>query len=119
MTTGQLVRISFPKILHRGQLQKLIHPLFDLLFALFLDLQSKRNILLHSHITKQRIILKYEADPPPASRNLIDPFPLYQNISVIRTVQSGDHAENRCLTASTRTEQSRQMTFFYAEGHIS
>ena len=100
LTTGQLTWISFFQSFQSDQLYQFHNPLLDILLIRFLYFQSKRNIIIHSHITEKGIILEHKSNASLAGRNIIDHSSVNDDLPAVRLFQTGDHTEDRCLSAS-------------------
>ena len=100
LTTGQLTWISFFQSFQPDQLYQFHNPLLDILLIRFLYFQSKRNIIIHSHIPEKGIILEHKSNASLAGRNIIDHSSVNDDLPAVRLFQTGDHTEDRCLSAS-------------------
>ena len=68
-----------------NKLQEAIDPVSNLLLGGFADLQSERHVLPDCHVTKQRIVLEYEADSSVLYWYTSRVFPRQCNSSTVRS----------------------------------
>ena len=118
LTTGQLTWISFFQSFQPDQLYQFHNPLLDILLIRFLYFQSKRNIIIHSHITEKGIILEHKSNASLAGRNIIDHSSVNDDLPAVRLFQTGDHTEDCRLSASTWSQKTDQLTFFDAKTYV-
>ena len=118
LSTGQLTWISFLKSFQPDQLYQFHNSLFNIFFVSFLYLQSESNVIIHSHIPEKGIILEHKSNTSLAGRNIIDHSSVNDDLAAIRLFQTGDHTEDRCLSASAGTEKTDQLTFFDAKTYV-
>ena len=88
-----------------NQRQHFRHPLFDLIFRHLLDAQTERDILKHVQMRKQCVTLKHCVHMAFMRRQVVDAFPLEENVSLFRIHKAADDTQRRCFSAAGRTEE--------------
>ena len=118
LSAGQLTGVPFLQSLQTDEFDQFADTFFRFFFIGFLHIQSKCNVLGYGHIAEQRIVLKHESDASLARRNVVDHFSIDIDLSGIWCLQSGDHTQDRGLTASAGTQQTDQFSLFNGKIHI-
>ena len=118
LAAGQLTWISFFQAFQPDQLYQLHNPLSDILLIRLLYLQAKCNIIIHRHIPEKSIILEHKSNASLAGRHIIDHSSVDDDLSAVRLLQTGDHTENRSLSASTGTQKTDQLSLFDTKAYI-
>ena len=101
LAAGQLTWISFFQAFQPDQLYQFHNPLLDILLIRLLYFQTKRNIIIHSHISEKSIILEHKSNASLAGRHIIDHSSVNDDLTAVRLLQTGDHTEDRSFSAST------------------
>ena len=118
LAAGQLTWISFFQAFQPDQLYQFHNPLLDILLIRLLYFQTKRNIIIHSHIPEKGIILEHKSNASLAGRNIIDHSSVNDDLPAVRLFQTGDHTEDCRLSASTWSQKTDQLTFFDAKTYV-
>src|SRR5215203_5377798 len=72
------------------------------------DLQAEGDVLEYGHVLEGRIVLEDEADPPLLGRQIRLLLVGDEDLAAIRTLQTGDHAQQGGLAATARSEEGGQ-----------
>ena len=86
--------------------------------ALFLQLQSKGNIVCNTHMRKQRVLLKHRVDVTFVGRQSSDILSLKNHTPLIGHDKSADHTQRCGLPASGRSQQSHKLIFTDIDAQI-
>ena len=118
LSTRQLTRIPFLQSFQTYQFYQFSDPGVYRFFIYFLNFQTKCYVIINSHITEQRIILKYKSDSSLTGRHIVDYFSIDNDLAAVRSFQTCDHSKNGCFSTSTRSQQADQPAFFDSEIYI-
>ena len=118
LTAAQLIGVALAHVREPYQFQKLLHPVGDELLALFLDLQTVGDVRVHRHEREQCVVLEYEPDTAFAGGNRVDVPAVYADVAAVLLFKSGEHSEDRGLSAAAGAEKSDQLALFKSEAHV-
>ena len=93
----------------RTSLQHLGNARVDLGLRPAEHLQAKADILAHSHVRKQRVVLEYGVDGPLEWRQRRNVFAVKQDSPLSREFKAGNQPQQCCLSASGRPEQGEEL----------
>ena len=111
LPAGELMRKSLLQFLKAEQFQQFCDARFGVGGFPFLNLQSKGNVLEHSHVLEQRVILKNKTDVPLLDFDIVDPLPAHEDVAVGGHFQSSNQAQHSRFAAAARPKQRQQLAF--------
>src|SRR5438045_3970399 len=71
--------------------------------------EAEGDVLHHTLVRKDRVVLVHHADVTPVRRHVVDPRTVEEDLAAILLVESGDGTEQRGLAATGRTEQREEL----------
>src|SRR5690606_17098795 len=81
-------------------------------------IQTEGHVLLHREVPKQRVVLKDEADGSGPCMQMRGFFVAEPYRAGVRSLESGQDAQNRALTAAGRAEQRHESAALDLEAHV-
>src|SRR3954449_13055110 len=115
------MRIAIGEPVELYQLEQCVHLVADLFVArprsARLHPQAECDVLEHAHVTEQRIVLEHEADLALTDILLGGIFAMKQDAARVRRLESRNHAQQRGLAATGRSQQSDELAGGKCEVH--
>jgi hypothetical protein len=100
LSTRKLRRILLPMFFQLHKAEQLVHRFANLLALASSDLQTITNIFLDSHLRKQRVRLKDDADSTFTCRKIGYVFSVEDYLARVWLFEARDDAKDRCLAAA-------------------
>ena len=81
-------------------------------------LQRERDIALDRHVREQRVALEHHAHRAPLRRAVGEILAVEQDATAVGHVEAGDHAQQRGLAATRRTEKGEELAGLDADADV-
>ena len=118
LTAGKLAGIPPLQSPKSDQVYQFHHTAGNGFPVYFLNLQAKGDVVIHSHVPEQRVVLEHKSNATLARRNVIDHFSVNADLTAVGVFQTGDHAENGGFAAAAGSQQTNQLSLFNTEADI-
>ena len=108
-------------VFHAGQLDEIEDRedlLADLLLAEASELQAVRDVVVHVHVRKQRVVLEHHRGIALVRRLLVDLLVAEIDLADVRALKARDHTQGRGLAASGRSEQRHEFAGLDVQRHV-
>ncbi len=113
LAARQLRRVAAAQAFQLDQAQQLIDPPGDLglrrLVIALAHVQAERDVSGYGHVLEQRILLEHEAHAARGRRGKGDVLVVEQHLTGVGKLQAGDHAQQRRLAGTRRSQQRQQL----------
>ena len=80
-----------------------------------MHLETVADVFRHIHGGEQRVVLEHETDVALFGAHLRHVHAVNENLALVRSLQTADDAEDRCLAAAGGAEQREKVPAFYIE----
>ena len=118
LSAGQRIGHTIRILIDLYQLQELFRFGSDHVLGHLPVLQTEGNVLAHGHVREDRIVLEYHADVSLAGIHIVDQRIVKIKFAVFNRVESGNHAQQRGLSAAGRPQQREEFTVAYIQTQI-
>ena len=108
--------VAVPGEVHLGE--RLLHPAGLVGAGDPADLEPVRDVLRHSHVREQRVVLEHHAGVPLVRRPVGDVVVAEVDVTGGREVEAGHHAQRRRLAAAARPEQREELAGSDGDGDV-
>src|SRR5688572_19526868 len=102
-------------LLEIDQIEHLVYSSINTRSALFSQLETKRDILLYSHLLEKITVLKDHSEIALLRGNAGGKMVLQYYFTFIRLQQSGDQTQNSALAAAGLAQQHQKLSFGYLQ----
>jgi hypothetical protein len=109
LTAGELRGTPAEKRIERDAPGRRAHAPIDLVGWHFPGTQRKRDVVVHTEVRIQRVVLKHDRDVTRGWFDIVDDPIANPDPAFVRPLESGEQAEQRCLSASRWTEQDKAL----------
>ena len=111
LSAGHLVDTAFFKAAQTYQTQHTLDLLFNDVFGLFFQIQTKGNVVIDIEMGEQRVFLEYGVDLTLVRRQAGNILSVKQHLSVIRVQKSGNDTQQGGFAAAGGAQQSDKFIF--------
>ena len=118
LSTGELVRHPVLQLVDLHETQEFERLGLDLVPRILPVLQAERDVALDRQVREDRIVLEHHADVALAGVDEIDPVVVEEEIPSLDRVESGDHAQQRRLSASGGAEEREEFALPDLQGKV-
>jgi len=118
LAAGKLVRHTVFKSLQRDQRDRVGDLFGNFRIRAFLHAQAKGNVVAHGQVRKKRVALEDLVHIAPVGREVGHIFAPEQNGARLRRFEARDHAQERCLPAAGRPQESEELASAHLQAHI-
>ncbi len=112
------MRFAVGEPFEADELQHFADLLGDLRFRHPVLLEAERDVVEYAEMRKQRIALEHHIDRPPVGRDADDVLAGEQNAASVGRLETREHAQQRRLAATGRSEQGKKLAFVDVETEI-
>ena len=118
LPAGQLARQSVGIRPHVYEPKHLLDTRGNAIARPVMRFQSIGDVLPHGHVRKERIALKYDSDPAPVGRQVVDALAVKQHAALGLANEARNDSKQGGFAATRRPEQRDQLTGVDGELHI-
>ena len=118
LPAGELRRIALRQAGELDELQQLADTFPDLRTRPSPDRQPERDVVPDGHVLEGCVVLEDEAHATGLRRPACDVLAVEDDDPSIRTLETGNDAQQRRLATATRTEQGGERACRHVDGHI-
>ena len=112
LTTGKLMRVAIRQPVELNELQQLMHASADFFLGgtqcTRPHTQPECDVFKNAHMSEQRVMLEYKPHLAFLHTGVGGVFVVEKDAPAVGLLQTGDHAQQRCLTRARRAQQRDQ-----------
>ncbi len=80
--------------------------------------QGELDVVRHGHVTEQRVVLEYEADPAFLGGHVGDVAAMERDAAVVYARETGDCPQQRAFAAAARAQQDEEFPVSNVQRYI-
>ena len=111
LASGKIFRFPVTVFFQPENLNRPVHFFLNLRRRHFHIFQSIPDILFHSHMRIQCVVLKNHSDSPVSGSDVVDFFSVYKKFSPCNFLKPRDHTESSRFSAAGGTDKSNEFFF--------